>query len=129
MALPLALGFGIASGLEAIAGLYGAIFVGFFAAIFGGTPAQVSGPLGPMTVAWLTTMLMDFITVVRMVFASLFSVKRMTDLEPANLHILTNPTPSTPLLPEEAKILEQANGKILFIHVDGPMSFGSAKTL
>ncbi|MCA9419891.1 MAG: SulP family inorganic anion transporter, partial [Nitrospira sp.] len=34
----------------AIAGLYGAIFVGFFAALFGGTPAQVSGPTGPMTV-------------------------------------------------------------------------------
>jgi SulP family sulfate permease len=30
--------------------LYGAIFVGFFAAILGGTPAQVSGPTGPMTV-------------------------------------------------------------------------------
>ncbi len=33
-----------------IAGLYGAIFVGFFAALLGGTPAQVSGPTGPMTV-------------------------------------------------------------------------------
>lgn len=28
----------------------GDIFVGFFAALFGGTPAQVSGPTGPMTV-------------------------------------------------------------------------------
>ncbi len=50
VALPLALAFGVASGLGAIAGLYGAIFVGFFAALFGGTPAQVSGPTGPMTV-------------------------------------------------------------------------------
>lgn len=50
VALPLALAFGVASGAGAIAGLYGAIFVGFFAAIFGGTPAQVSGPTGPMTV-------------------------------------------------------------------------------
>lgn len=33
-----------------MAGLYGAIFVGFFSAIIGGTPAQVSGPTGPMTV-------------------------------------------------------------------------------
>ncbi len=41
---------GVASGVGAIAGMYGAIFVGFFAAIFGGTPAQVSGPTGPMTV-------------------------------------------------------------------------------
>ncbi|HXV73496.1 MAG TPA: SulP family inorganic anion transporter [Sphingomonadales bacterium] len=50
VALPLALAFGIASGLGPIAGLYGAIAVGFFAALFGGTPAQVSGPTGPMTV-------------------------------------------------------------------------------
>lgn len=50
VALPLALAFGVASGAGAIAGLYGAIFVGFFAALFGGTPAQASGPTGPMTV-------------------------------------------------------------------------------
>ncbi|GMR06931.1 MAG: SulP family inorganic anion transporter [Gammaproteobacteria bacterium] len=50
VALPLALAFGVASGAGPIAGLYGAIFVGFFAALFGGTPAQVSGPTGPMTV-------------------------------------------------------------------------------
>lgn len=50
VALPLAMAMGVASGAGAIAGLYGAIFVGFFAALFGGTPAQVSGPTGPMTV-------------------------------------------------------------------------------
>ncbi|MEC9369258.1 MAG: SulP family inorganic anion transporter [Pseudomonadota bacterium] len=50
VALPLALAFGVASGAGAIAGLYGAIAVGFFAAVCGGTPAQVSGPTGPMTV-------------------------------------------------------------------------------
>ncbi len=50
VALPLALAFGVASGAGPIAGLYGAIAVGFFAAVFGGTPAQISGPTGPMTV-------------------------------------------------------------------------------
>ncbi len=50
VALPLALAFGVASGFGAVAGLYGAIAVGFFAALFGGTPSQVSGPTGPMTV-------------------------------------------------------------------------------
>lgn len=50
VALPLAMGMGVASGIGPIAGLYGAIFVGLFAALFGGTPAQVSGPTGPMTV-------------------------------------------------------------------------------
>lgn len=56
VALPLALAFGVASGLGAIAGLYGAIFVGFFAALFGGTPAQCSGPTGPMTVVMAGTL-------------------------------------------------------------------------
>jgi SulP family sulfate permease len=50
VALPLALAFGVSSGAGAITGLYGAIFVGVFAALCGGTPAQVSGPTGPMTV-------------------------------------------------------------------------------
>ncbi len=50
VALPLALAFGIASGAGPVAGLYGAIILGFFAAIFGGTPSQISGPTGPMTV-------------------------------------------------------------------------------
>jgi SulP family sulfate permease len=50
VALPLAMAFGVASGVGPIAGLYGAIAVGFFAAVFGGTDSQVSGPTGPMTV-------------------------------------------------------------------------------
>ena len=50
VALPLALAFGVQSGLGAIAGLYGAIAIGVFAAIFGGTATQASGPTGPMTV-------------------------------------------------------------------------------
>ena len=49
--LPMALAFGVASGLGAVAGIYGAVAVGFFAAVFGGTPSQISGPTGPMTVA------------------------------------------------------------------------------
>ncbi len=49
--LPVALAFGVASGLGPIAGMYGAIAVGFFAAVFGGTRSQISGPTGPMSVA------------------------------------------------------------------------------
>ena len=50
VALPLALAFGLQSGMGAIAGLYGAIAIGMIAAWFGGTPTQISGPTGPMTV-------------------------------------------------------------------------------
>ncbi len=49
VALPLALAFGVSSGLGPSAGLYGAIFIGFFAALFGGTDTQISGPTAPMT--------------------------------------------------------------------------------
>jgi sulfate permease, SulP family len=62
VALPLALAFGVQSGLGAAAGLYGAIFLGFFAAVFGGTPSQISGPTGPMTVVSAAT-IAGFITV------------------------------------------------------------------
>jgi SulP family sulfate permease len=55
VALPLALAFGVQSKLGAEAGLYGAIFLGFFAAVFGGTPSQISGPTGPMTVVTAAT--------------------------------------------------------------------------
>ncbi|WOX05418.1 SulP family inorganic anion transporter [Microbulbifer pacificus] len=50
VALPLALALGVASGLGPMAGIYGAIAVGFFAALFGGTGPQISGPTGPMVV-------------------------------------------------------------------------------
>jgi len=52
VALPLALAFGEASGAGPIMGLWGAIFVGFFAALFGGTGSQISGPTGPMVVVF-----------------------------------------------------------------------------
>lgn len=49
VALPLALAFGVSSGLGPSAGLYGAIFICFFAALLGGTNTQISGPTAPMT--------------------------------------------------------------------------------
>jgi SulP family sulfate permease len=50
VALPLALAFGITSGLGANAGLITAVVAGLVAAIFGGSSVQVSGPTGAMTV-------------------------------------------------------------------------------
>jgi len=50
VALPLALAFGVASGLGARAGLVTAIVAGALAAAFGGSNLQVSGPTGAMTV-------------------------------------------------------------------------------
>ncbi|MBB1500851.1 SulP family inorganic anion transporter [Propioniciclava sp. MC1683] len=53
VALPLALGFGVASGMGATAGLVTAIIAGIVAAVFGGSHLQVSGPTGAMTVVLL----------------------------------------------------------------------------
>ena len=50
VALPLALGFGITSGMGARSGLITAVIAGLVAAIFGGSNVQVSGPTGAMTV-------------------------------------------------------------------------------
>lgn len=53
VALPLALGFGVSSGLSASEGLITAIVAGFLAAVFGGSNVQVSGPTGAMVVVLL----------------------------------------------------------------------------
>ncbi len=48
--LPLALAFGLQSGLGAVSGLYCAIFLGAIAILFGGARTLISTPTGPMTV-------------------------------------------------------------------------------
>ena len=48
--LPLALAYGVAAGLGALAGLYGAIALGFLAAVVGGTRTMISGPTALMAV-------------------------------------------------------------------------------
>ena len=49
--LPLALAFGVVSGLGPIAGLWGAVAVGFIAAVLGGTRVQISAASAPMAIA------------------------------------------------------------------------------
>lgn len=78
VALPLALAFGVASGAGPLAGLYGAVFAGFFAAVLGGTQVQITGPTGPMTVvmALVVTHFSDNITAAFsvVILAGLFQV-------------------------------------------------------
>ena len=59
VALPLALAFGVSSGVGAEAGLITAIIAGLVAAIFGGSNIQVSGPTGAMVVG-LAPIVVDF---------------------------------------------------------------------
>ena len=50
VALPLAIGFAVTTGMSAASGITTAIIAGFLAALFGGSRYQVSGPTGAMTV-------------------------------------------------------------------------------
>jgi SulP family sulfate permease len=56
VALPLALAFGISSGLGAASGLATAVVAGSIAAVFGGSALQVSGTSGAMTVVLMPIM-------------------------------------------------------------------------
>ena len=49
--LPIALAYGVSSGMGAMSGMCTAIILGLFGAILGGTKTQISGPAGAMTVA------------------------------------------------------------------------------
>jgi anti-anti-sigma regulatory factor len=84
-----------------------------------------------MGIVLLMTVLVDLITAVGVgiVLASLFFVKRMANLELANLKVITAPTEETQLSDEEAAILSRNNGRIVLIHINGPMGFGSAKDM
>ena len=53
VALPLALGFGVSSGMTPEAGIITAVVAGVVAAVFGGSHLQVSGPTGAMAVVLL----------------------------------------------------------------------------
>lgn len=54
--LPMALAYGVATGLGPIAGMYGAIVVGFFASVFGGTPARIAYTSAAMMVAMMVVL-------------------------------------------------------------------------
>ncbi len=48
--LPVALAYGVTTGLGPMAGMYTAVILGFLGAIFGGTNTQISSPTGAMAV-------------------------------------------------------------------------------
>jgi SulP family sulfate permease len=87
--------------------------------------------VGIMVVVFIITVAVDLITAVGVgvVLASLLFVKEMADLELANMKVITEVHEESPLTSEEAAVMERNTGKIVLIHVDGPMSFGSAKNM
>ncbi|MFA6073276.1 MAG: SulP family inorganic anion transporter [Candidatus Woesearchaeota archaeon] len=55
VALPLAIAFAIASGVNPMMGIYTAIIAGILASIFGGSTFSITGPTGAMAIIILTT--------------------------------------------------------------------------
>jgi SulP family sulfate permease len=77
----------------------------------------------------LLTVLVDLITAfaVGFVMASVLFVARMADAQVNNARFHFGDDQPEDLNPEEADILAQGNGRIVLFHVEGPLSFGSAR--
>lgn len=77
----------------------------------------------------LLTVLVDLITAFAVGFtmASVLFVARMADVQVNNARFAFGADQLDDLNHEEAEILRQDNGRIVLFHVEGPLSFGSAR--
>jgi len=84
-----------------------------------------------MAVVLVLTVVVDLIAAVAVgvIMASLLFVKRMADLQAANMNLVSGPTPGGVFSAEEDALLGAAKGRLLVYHLRGPMSFGAAKEL
>jgi SulP family sulfate permease len=82
-----------------------------------------------MIVVLTMTVLVDLIIAVAtgMVMASMVFMKRQTDLQLQSIKAIREVDEDSPLTPEEAEIFREAQGRIMMLHLGGPMSFGAAK--
>ena len=58
VALPLSIGFAVASGVEPVVGIYTAVVAGFLASLFGGSKFSITGPTGSMAIVVLSAVSM-----------------------------------------------------------------------
>ena len=84
-----------------------------------------------MLVTLILTVLVDLITAVAVgiVMASILFVKRMADVQTQSARLLADPDEATHLNTEEADILREGKGRIVLFHMEGPLSFGSARDI
>jgi SulP family sulfate permease len=82
-----------------------------------------------MLVVLLLTVFVDLITAVGVgiVLASLLFVKRMSDLQLANIQEITNGSQHSDLAEDEMALLEAAEGRVVLYQLTGPFSFGAAR--
>lgn len=79
----------------------------------------------------LLTVFVDLITAVAvgMIMASLVFMQRMVNLQLDSVTAITEPGTESPLSEVESDLMRRAEGRILLFHLQGPMSFGAAKSL
>lgn len=84
-----------------------------------------------MFVVLLLTVLVDLVTAVAVgvVLASLLFVKRMADLQISGIRSIVSPQDDPSFSAEESESFERIQGKALYVHLGGPMSFGAANEL
>jgi SulP family sulfate permease len=84
-----------------------------------------------MLVTLVLTVVVDLITAVAVgiVMASLLFVKRMADVQTQSARLLADPDEATHLSIEEAELLRDGKGRIVLFHMEGPLSFGSARDI
>ncbi|HEX9584488.1 MAG TPA: SulP family inorganic anion transporter [Gammaproteobacteria bacterium] len=84
-----------------------------------------------MFVVLFLTVLVDLVTAVAVgvVLASLLFVKRMADLQISGIRSIVAPQDDPSFSAEESESFERIQGKALYVHLGGPMSFGAANEL
>ncbi|MBX3651168.1 MAG: SulP family inorganic anion transporter [Burkholderiales bacterium] len=89
------------------------------------------GDLAVMFVTMGATVFIDLMTAVAVgvVMAALIFVARTAEVQTDSARIFRGSGETAGLAPEEASILEAAGGRIVLFHVEGPLSFASARDL
>jgi SulP family sulfate permease len=86
-----------------------------------------------MLAVLITALLLDLVTavVVGLAMASVVLLGRMTQLQLSALHIghSTEDMPTVWFSEQEKQLLSAANGQLVFLYLDVPMSFGAAKSI
>ncbi|MGJ3254009.1 MAG: SulP family inorganic anion transporter [Elainellaceae cyanobacterium] len=79
----------------------------------------------------LLTVFVDLITAVAvgMFVANLLTVKHLSDVQVSNMKVTVHSDDSPFLSSKEQRLLDQARGRVLLFHLEGPMSFGAAKAI
>ncbi|MEO0377171.1 MAG: STAS domain-containing protein, partial [Cyanobacteria bacterium P01_A01_bin.17] len=81
----------------------------------------------------LLTVFVDLITAVLVgaFVANILTIQRLTSLQISKILAVTHPDddPNVRLTPEERRLMDQAQGRILLIQMSGPISYGAARTI